>query len=231
MAESCIDVWWIPLGSGNPVSSDNSILSPEERARAARFRFEEHAHRFRASHTALRLVLAQYLRQPAHSIPLTASPSGKPLIEDSPDIHFNLSHAGEIALVAVSCDIEVGVDIEAVRPDVRVEEMALCFNHNELEMLHQSISPEARASLFFRYWTRKEAVLKAEGSGFGIEPRSIDVSSAPEEPVRVDNGRQQLWRVDNLDVAHGYAGALAAAPGAWQVRWRFFADTFPIGRC
>jgi 4'-phosphopantetheinyl transferase len=216
-------VWWIPLSSLDWVRSE-SILSPEERAQAARFRFEQHACRFRASHTALRLILEQYLRQPAHSIRLIGGPSGKPFIEGAREIHFNLSHADEVALVAVSCDVEVGVDLEAIRFDVRVQEMAAFFNDRELEMLYQATTAETRVTLLFRFWTRKEAVLKADGSGFDIEPRNIDVSHAPEELVRVDSGGQQLWKVDNLDVAHGYAGALAASAGAWQVRWRRFAD-------
>jgi 4'-phosphopantetheinyl transferase len=146
------------------------------------------------------------------------------LIEGATEIHFNLSHANDVALVAVSCDVEVGVDVEAIRLDVRVREMAACFNERELEMLYQATSAETRATLFFRFWTRKEAVLKADGSGFSTEPRNIDVSHAPEELVTVDSSRQHLWKVDNLDVSHGYAGALAASAGAWQVRWRRFAD-------
>ena len=224
MARSHIDVWWIPLNFYDCATFPDSILSPEERARAAVFRFEEHARRFRASHAALRLILKQYLRTPAHSITLVANASGKPFITGSTSVHFNLSHSDDVALVAVSRDVVVGVDVEAIRPDFRVQEMANCLNERELEMLDQAPSAEARSALFFRLWTLKEAVLKADGGGLGTGPRNVDVSRAPEDLVRVDGGRQQLWKVEDLDLAPGYAGALAASPGSWRVRWRSLAD-------
>lgn len=220
MPESYIDVWWIPLNSLDWAAPPESILSPEERDRAARFRFEEHARRFRASHAALRLVLEQYVGRPANTIRLVTSPSGKPFIAGTTQIHFNLSHADDVALVAVSCDVEVGVDVEAIRLDFRIHEIAACFTDPELKILDQASSVEARAIVFFRLWTRKEAVLKANGSGLGVELRDIDVSHAPEDLVRVDRSRHQLWKVNDLVLAPGYAGALAAPPGDWQVRWR-----------
>jgi len=94
MPRSHIDVWWIPLSVHDCAAFPDSTLSPEERARAAAFRFEEHARRFRDSHAALRLILEQF---------------GKPFITGSTPVHFNLSHADDVALVAVSCDVEVGV--------------------------------------------------------------------------------------------------------------------------
>jgi 4'-phosphopantetheinyl transferase len=135
-----------------------------------------------------------------------------------------LSHADDVALVAVGCDVEVGVDVEAFRPDFRVREMANCLNDRELEMLDRAASAEARTALFFRLWTLKEAVLKADGSGLGAGLRNVDVSRVPEDLVRLNSGRQQLWKVENLDVVPGYAGALAASPGSWRVRWRSLAD-------
>jgi 4'-phosphopantetheinyl transferase len=170
------------------------------------------------------LVLEQYLGEPANTIRLVTSPSGKPFIGGTTQVHFILRHADDVALVAVSCDVEVGVDVEAIQLDFRINEMEACFTDPELRMLDQSSSAEERATVFFRLWTRKEAVLKADGSGLGTKLRDIDVSRAPEDLVRVDTNRQQLWRVDDLALAPGYAGALAASPGDWQVRWRRLAD-------
>ena len=221
MEQSQIDTWWIPLTSSSEVSAlSESILSREERLRADRFHFAEHARQFRVCHVALRIVLEKYLHQPAQTILLTTAPLGKPVIADHTRVHFSLSHTNDVAIVAVSSDLEVGVDIEQIRFDLRVGEMLSCFTLCEQEILRETNSNDARVAAFFRLWTRKEAVLKADGAGLRSALNGFDVSRSRDEVVSFPEGTQQLWRVDDLEVPSGYFAALAAPPGSWSVRWR-----------
>src|SRR5205085_12251591 len=88
---------------------------------------------------------------------------------------FNLAHSGEIALVAVTRDHDVGVDVERVRPDADrwalVDHALTAPERHEL----QRIAPTARAYAFLSMWARKEALLKAAGVGLGVEPALIEL--------------------------------------------------------
>jgi 4'-phosphopantetheinyl transferase len=215
-----IDLWWLPLCPGPATIPDpEQVLSAEERRRAARFRFPEHATRFLVCHAALRRILGQYLGQPPESLEFVAPESGKPRLAGDSTLSFNLSHSRDAALIAVAPGLEVGVDVEAIRPDFAVDDVARLFTSHERELLGRMDTPGARALMFYRLWTRKEAVLKAEGSGLGgLE--HLDISGSPPEPARFPADGERWWRVEDLEVECGYAAALAAPAGEWKIRWR-----------
>jgi 4'-phosphopantetheinyl transferase len=160
-------------------------------------------------------VLQEYAGQPADHIRFVTNPFGKPSVVGATEVWFNLSHADDLAVVAVSREAEIGVDVEAIQPNFNSSEMTRCFTVAELAQMR-----EGSASVFFKFWTRKEAVLKAEGTGLSIGLTNIDVSRAPNELVKVETDSGRLWRVNDLEAADGYAGALAGPPGEWLVRYR-----------
>src|SRR5437762_8358725 len=107
-----------------------SILSDDERLRASRFRAELDSDRFIAARAILRSLLGQYLHRSAASIEFTYEPDGKPAIqagEHDQEIRFNAAHSGDLAAYVFARRRNVGVDIEAVRSDVRVDEVANRF--------------------------------------------------------------------------------------------------------
>jgi 4'-phosphopantetheinyl transferase len=201
-----------------------AILSLEERQRAARFRFPEHGVGFRVCHATLRQILGRYLEVPANQVALVTESTGKPHLSGSSGLCFNLSHSGDLALLAVTNGWEVGVDVEAVRFDLPVDGLARFFTDSEREKLMATGDGDPRARLFFRWWTRKEAVLKAEGSGLSGGLDRLDISGCPPDLVRFPADGEQWWKVEDLEVEAGYAAALAAPPGPWMVRWRGMAD-------
>lgn len=143
-----IDVWLVETG----VDVSATSLSDDERARAARFRFDEHRRRWIAAHVALREILSTY----TDDVQFVLGEHGKPSLANGA-VHFNLSHSGDLAVVAVS-DGEIGVDVEQIRDDFDYE----------------SIAPAPSREAFFRAWTRKEARLKATGVGLGAsEPEEL----------------------------------------------------------
>ena len=84
--------------------------------------------------------------------------------------------------------------------------------------------PGDKERTFFRWWTRKEAVLKADGCGLSGGLDRLDISGCPPELVRFPAEGGAWWRVHDLDVAPGYAAAVAAPPGEWQIRTRAMGD-------
>lgn len=155
-----------------------SLLSTEERERANRFVYDVHRYRFILRRAWLRRVLSEYAGQNAGTIKLSAGPHGKPELTDSPmapDLRFNMSHSDGIALLAVTRSGEVGVDIERVRPlDDLSSMLRTCLSANEQRDLAR-LDDGQRTSEFFRYWTCKEAIVKAHGEGLGIPLESVPI--------------------------------------------------------
>jgi 4'-phosphopantetheinyl transferase len=213
-----VDVWPISL-CPDDVPEAESVLSSEERQRADRFRFPKHANRYRQCHAAMRQVLGRYLSVSPGKVELTHGSWGKPRLASDSNLRFNLSHSGDLALLAVSTDLDVGVDVETLRHDLPVDGLARFFTVAERERLLAMRSGEKERT-FFRWWTRKEAVLKAEGSGLSGGLDRLDISNSPPDLVRFPDDGEHWWRVEDLAVEAGYSAAVAAPVGDWQVRWR-----------
>ena len=166
---------------------DASVLSPAERARAARFRYETDRTRWIASRAALRRVLAEATGVAAEELELEES--GKPrLVRRGCGVEFNLSHSGAVAMIAIA-SAPVGVDIEQVTEAIDIDAAAsTAFTSEERAWLDAFRDAEKRREAFFRCWTRKEAWLKARGLGLAFDPRSFSNFDVPVVDVQAPGG-------------------------------------------
>jgi 4'-phosphopantetheinyl transferase len=164
-----------------PATED--LLDEEERRRASRFVFDKDRRRFVAAHSATRTILGGFLNVDPASLRFAVAGRGKPRVIDPPiDLRFNLSHAGERALLAVALGREVGVDIEARRVLSNPMQVAKrVFTAAEREHL-QELPASGFEDVFFRLWTRKESFIKARGDGMQFPLRGFEVSAAIEGP-------------------------------------------------
>jgi 4'-phosphopantetheinyl transferase len=202
-------------------------LSPDERARAARFLSLPARKQFVAARSALRAILSHYTRRLPGEIAFRRGPVGKPSLADTgpTPLFFNLSHSGELALVAVTALGEIGVDVERVREMASADQLAARFFHpNEVAAL-RALPAEQRAVGFFNAWTRKEAFLKATGKGISYGIERVEVTLTPGEPPRVialDGDRRAAagWSLATFEAARGYLGSLAMA-GPWEKVFHF----------
>ncbi len=123
--------------------------------------------------------------------------SGKPFFAGRKNCFFSASHSGSVCIVAfASC--EVGIDLESTRRSRRFDEVAKRFFHNdEREALTMSVSEKHR--VFYKIWTRKEAVLKMSGKGLATNLASFNALRNPVDssdgPVHVATFQDREWMV------------------------------------
>ena len=222
LATGAVHVWRIRLDPPGELRDAWELLSDAERGRAARFVQEHHRRRFVWAHAALRRILAGYTARRARELEFTTGPQGKPALID-PDggsrrrLEFNLSHSGDLGLVALAWERPVGVDLERWEREM-----------DHLELAKRFFSPAERASLqalasrrddlvhgFFAAWSRKEAYLKARGEGVMRGLHHFDVSLAPGEPARLLADRLDAaidgWRMRSIVPDRGFSGAIVVA--------------------
>ncbi|WP_051331953.1 4'-phosphopantetheinyl transferase family protein [Methylocaldum szegediense] len=216
-------------------------LSEDERERAGRFVSEKDRVRYVATRSILRRLLGAYLNLAPSEIRFSYGAFGKPELR-SPSVdsalagrcashfapgemvtgrlaerlRFNLSHAGGWAAYAISCDSEVGIDIEPVRNDVPWQDLApLVFSPNERAEFDR-IPPCEKTAAFLRGWTRKEAYVKGRGEGLSLSLNSFDVPLGPlKTPYQVRSGFSSTavadeWWLYPIDLAEGCIGTVAA---------------------
>ena len=215
-----VDVWLVALEPGGgeaalPAFSDEVALDPRgtaaaflllsdsEREFAARLRVGAEA--WVAARVALRSVLGRYLGLAPGRVSLESGANGKPRLAPgaSADLRFNLSHSGDVALIAVRLGREVGVDLEKVRPGVDGAAILRdCFTAPERLGL-SALADDEPGETFFRAWVRREALAKATGRGIVSPPAADDAAR---------------FTVRDLDGISGYAAAIASEGADWSVR-------------
>ncbi len=211
-----VHIWRASLYVEAPIAHVEQTLSPDERERAARYRFERDRDRYIVARGALRAILGRYLGLAPADPRFVYGPQGKPALapEHGAGISFNLSHAGDVALYAVTRGRRVGIDVERVDPDIVGTTVAEhTFSPREVAAL-RALPRRQQPEAFFRCWTRKEAYVKALGAGLALDLRSFDVSLAPGDPpallaTRPDPYEAARWSLHDLDAGPGYTAALA----------------------
>ena len=206
------------------------LLAPAELERARRFRFQDLSRRFINARGALRTVLGGYLAQPPGSLRIEVEPGGRPFLPGLPDgrsLRFSVSHACDLALLAFTWDRAVGVDVEDRQRPADFEVIAGRFFAPGERTALEAVSGADRREAFFNAWTRKEAYLKARGTGLTRSLQDFEVSLLPGEPARLvrderDPQAPGRWSLQALDPGPGYAAALAVEGQDWELAtWQF----------
>jgi 4'-phosphopantetheinyl transferase len=190
-----------------------ACLVGHEIARAERYVFERDRLAFVVGRGLLRQLLSRVTSMPPDQLKFVQNSFGKPSLP-SQGVHFNLSHSSDIVLIAMAADGELGVDVERIRHLENFVQISHdFFSPSEVRELRRM--PESQAqSAFYACWTRKEAILKAEGVGLSLEMNRFDVPVDPvlREPwstVRVPANEASAWRVADLSIGPEYAAAIA----------------------
>lgn len=223
-----VHVWRFPLSQKSPVGNQHTdrpgraieewwnLLSEEERARADRFVALRARSDFIVAHGMLRELLGACLGTHPCLLAFESSPFGKPRLATD-DLRFNLSHAGDIGVVAISSTRELGIDIEPILGVPGAMAIAeRYFTLNEQAWLRQAQVMGSLSRAFVEAWTRKEAVLKATGLGLELPLNSFEVTFWPEVKCTLRSLETNVsrWTLHDLPPAAGYCGALAVEGGS-----------------
>ena len=205
-----VDVWRVPLDTAELSSAALlSTLAMEEAARAARFRFNTDHRRFVSCRLALRILLGRYLDVVPREIQFQYESNGRPELsrgQNPSKLRFNVSHSGEVGLIAVTVDRAIGVDVEAAQADHRNSELAgRFFSKREVESL-EALPDDKRERAFLACWVRKEAFLKATGAGLTFGLSEFSVSVDPDAPAELLEVSEEADTVNDWYLADLYPG-------------------------
>ncbi len=219
-----IDIWQYPLHT--EFFESRSWLNEEETLRADRYYFDRHRRRFTIARAMLRLILERYTSIPARELEFSQNQYGKPLLINTPALQFNLSHSGDMALLAIGCDYPLGIDLEffAARPYVGIG--SHMFSAAENQALNNT--PDALKPLaFFHIWAQKEALIKACGLGLSYPTQQFDVPALPStvQPV-FDSLHNQTWQMVSFHPQVTCCAALCYHSTVKEIRYQVIEEPF-----
>ena len=213
--DMCTDA--IQLWHGNIAAEDGDyrnywrILDAAEQAHAEKIKNDLLHKRYVEVHGRLRNVLAQTLNESPEKIRINKAEHGKPYLVDTPELAFNLSHSGSAMVIALAWNCQLGVDMEYCKPRSGLAGLVeKCFAAEESAYWHKL--PEAQKTVgFYRFWTRKEAFVKATGRGIGLGLNQCVVN--PEDQagflrVPADYGQASIWHAVDIALGQGVCAAL-----------------------
>lgn len=221
-AEICL--WHLVAGRG-PAPEDG--LTDVELRRARGFRSDRDRDRFVFFRGALRRILGACLAVEPGRVPLVEGGHEKPRVpprDGAAELHFNLSHSGDQGLLAVCRTAPVGIDIEMLRPVRGADHLVARFFSAAENAAYRALPPEQQTVGFLRGWTRKEAYLKATGTGLSFSPERMSVTLGPDETARLiavdgDPEAPGRWHLADCDPAADSVAALAVAAPAARLVW------------
>ncbi|MFS4583151.1 4'-phosphopantetheinyl transferase family protein [Phaeobacter sp. C3_T13_0] len=214
-----VHVWRGTIGSGQMPDPDLTVLSQGEHDRLKSISNPDARALYAASHVALRHVLAAYHGRPSASLRFKSAEGGKPYLVGGHGLSFNLSHSGQMLLIAVTRSGEVGVDIERTRYSRRSEAVARRFFAPEEYAGLAQCPVSLKSQHFAQIWALKEAYIKATGRGLALPLRSFALRYAGEkaELIRTETGNLDDWTLAAWTPVSGYRAAVAVQRRGAQI--------------
>ena len=205
-------------------------LSDDERKRAARFINPLHQQRFVIAHGQLRMLLGDYLTCAPSLISFSTRSHQKPCLADQHDdpLQFNLSHSEDHAAFAFTRIGDIGIDIESIQADPKLDVANRFFSEEERVSLSALPSAE-QATAFYQLWSRKEAIIKANGKGLSQPLNSFSVALTNEaETVHLND---EQWSLYPLSLHPSFASALAVQQPIQRLFIWDIIEQEPVFRC
>jgi len=212
-----IETWkaWVPALSAQ-IPRLAAWLAEDESERAGRFRFEGDRRTSIVSRGGLRLLLARRLACDPAALRFTYSQYGRPELAfpAAPELRFSVSHSGDLVVYALARGVEIGIDVEKIRPMKDAPAVARRFFSETEQRSLAAAGPDRSLQAFFTCWTRKEAYIKATGVGLSTPLDRFSVGVLPEEAtaiLEIDGSAEKAaaWELHDLELEAGYASALA----------------------
>jgi 4'-phosphopantetheinyl transferase len=218
LAERDIHIWRANLDLPNmSFQKLYQTLSVDEKVRAKRFHFERDRKRFIVAHGTLRAILACYLSVEPSRLQFFYGTNGKPALADTSGkgtILFNMSDSEGLALYAFTRGHDIGIDIECIRDIPEMYQIIEGFFSEKEKAILNGFAIGEKKETFFRYWTRKEAILKATGQGLLMPLSCVDVAVDADRckpwKVRIAGTPLREFSIQDVECPRGYMAAVAA---------------------
>lgn len=228
LRRGAVHVWRVDLARFDTGTLENCLhlLDRTELDRASRYLCHRTQRQFIAGRCILRHLLGTYLGRHPSALIIGADEYGRPRLDHGKDLDFNIAHSGDWLIVACGRDVRLGVDVEQVRSNITLQPLvSQCFAPSERRAHQRAPNALAKRWLFFRHWTRKEAVLKAVGLGLRSPLHALDVSSTERlasslelllgeshhnarSPYLKAHGASGTWQLLDIQAPEGYCAAL-----------------------
>ncbi len=220
-----VHVWYFDVdGFSKDIELYKTCLSKEEILRSNKFKFEKDRILNIMAKSSLRILSGLYLGCAASAIEFKYGTYGKPDYNFPADIKFNVSHSGKLIALGFVKDSEIGIDVEKVKTDFDVLNLAEnFFSRTEIRMLHD-VQQDDVHNAFYRCWTRKESFIKAKGSGLSFPLASFTVSLNDKEAKLLKTewspSEKEEWKLFSFVPTPGYVGALSIEANIQKVVYR-----------
>lgn len=214
--DSRIDLWQFSLKQ--ELNHAEQLLNSDELSRANRFYFNHHKRRFSTARGTLRIILARYLNEPPERLEFSYNAHGKPDVINNQKLQFNISHSGDLALLAVGKRFPMGIDIEyySARPYEGIAKNL--FSDSELTDFLKTPNP-LKPAVFFHIWAQKEAFIKACGLGLSYPTKEFHVpTTIPTKQLVDDPLHNTTWQLRSFMPEVACCGALCLNPAIREIR-------------
>ena len=219
-----VHVWKIDL-LASQVQLDflRTLLSDDDLERADRFRFDRHRRRFITGRAVMRILLGRYTSRMPEALEFSYNSHGKPSLRDSGSLEFNFTNSRDLALLCVARKTQLGIDLEHLGRHADYAGIVnRFFAEREIEELF-SLPESRRHAAFLTGWTRKEAYIKALGTGLSLPldkfAVTIDPETAPELLSADDRPDEKgCWMFRHLEPEPGYVASLVVEGGGWEIK-------------
>ncbi len=208
-------IWVVDLiAKESNIESYYDILSDDECIRAKKFKFVNDRNKFIVCRGVLRELSAKLLDKTAQTIAFNYGEFGKPYFAHDTTLNFNVSHSGDLAVICFLDNPTFGIDIELIKNDFDVLDIATNFFSESEIMALKETPKEIQPLAFYRCWTRKEAFIKAEGSGLSFPLDSFAVSMDSDDTASLletkwDSREKEAWELYSFIPVQHYRAALA----------------------
>lgn len=237
LSEKKIHFWYCDFAENiDALESYYSLLSSDEKERSRKFKFDKDSNCYIISRGILRFLTGIYLNMNPKNIKFKYTSFGKPLLDFETDLKFNISHSGNMAVFAFFKNQEIGVDIEKIKNDFNVMELAQnFFSKTEIEALER-VPKKELSRAFYRCWTRKESFIKAEGTGLSFPLNQFSVSLEDDKHAELletkwNSKEKKEWQLFSFIPTIGYIAAVALKNSLATIsyhNWDSIKPTFKI---
>ncbi|AGX42686.1 4'-phosphopantetheinyl transferase family protein [Clostridium saccharobutylicum] len=187
------------------INSNKNVLNEKELKKAEKFYFLQDKMRYMTGRILTKNLSAHYLLLENKGIHIKYNSHGKPLIvSDKKKIYYNISHSGDYVLLAFTYDGEIGIDVEEEKWIHEYKELSREFHKEEYEHIYKTND----IHIFYKFWTAKEAYVKAVGQGLQIKLNSFCIR---DDGIYKDDSKLDCYNIFIFRVAYLYTAALVVS--------------------